>query len=55
MQVFPNSVVDKSFLKIPDDMKIDRVVVYDVLGRMVKSYNFTNELPELFKKEYSKY
>lgn len=54
VQIFPNPVVDKSFLKIPDDLSIDRATVYDVLGRMVKSYDVTNSPPEILKKDYSK-
>ena len=54
VQIFPNPVVDKSFLKMPDDLSIDRATVYDVLGRMVKSYDVTNSPPEILKKDYSK-
>ena len=54
VQVFPNPVVDKSFLKMPDDMSIDRATVYDVLGRMVKSYDVAHSPPEILKKDYSK-
>ena len=54
VQIYPNPVVDKSFLKMPDDMSIDRATVYDVLGRTVKSYDMAHSLPEIFKKDYSK-
>ena len=54
VQIYPNPVVDKSFLKMPDDMSIDRATVYDVLGRTVKSYDMAHSLPEIFKEDYSK-
>lgn len=54
VQIYPNPVVDNSFLKIPDDVSIDRATVYDVLGRIVKSYNVANSPPEIFKKDYPK-
>lgn len=54
VQIFPNPVVDESFLKMPEDMYINRVVVYDVLGRIVKSFDVNNDIPELLKNDYSK-
>ncbi len=54
VQIYPNPVVDKSFLKLPDDVPIDRAKVFDVLGRMVKSYDVAHSPPEILKKDYSK-
>ncbi len=54
VQIFPNPVVNKSFLKMPEDVSIDRATVYDVLGRMVKSYDVTNAPLEILKKDFSK-
>ncbi len=53
VQIYPNPVVDKSFLKMPEDVSIDRATVYDVLGRVVKSYDVAYSPLEILKKDYT--
>lgn len=54
VQIYPNPIVDISSLKIPDGMLTDRVIIFDVLGKLVKTYEVTDNTPQILKNDYSK-
>jgi Secretion system C-terminal sorting domain len=53
ISITPNPITEISYLKIPSDVSYSNVIVYDVLGKIIRSYAATENEPTILKKDYT--